>query len=237
MVEQLTLNQWAQGSSPWRCTNIKKADLIEVGLYFLNFAFIVLRVYDFAFVSGVFPFKFPLYNGKTNGIFVGLGFDVFISMFPNVFKNVFFAKIGQKYVRECVWERIQKRIFGPKQGKMRWRMRLGTYSKTHFRLKSGKNALENMFGNVSGNAFCPPPPKNYGKKYGLSHSFYHRNALKTSKTMAKHMAEAIVFTILSASRVLQPTTQRRSFNAARDPKKQRNKKPPLKLKRRQLLFG
>ena len=25
MVEQLTLNQWAQGSSPWRCTNQKKA--------------------------------------------------------------------------------------------------------------------------------------------------------------------------------------------------------------------
>ena len=24
MVEQLTLNQWAQGSSPWRCTNQKK---------------------------------------------------------------------------------------------------------------------------------------------------------------------------------------------------------------------
>ena len=25
MVEQLTLNQWAQGSSPWRCTNQKEA--------------------------------------------------------------------------------------------------------------------------------------------------------------------------------------------------------------------
>ena len=72
--------------------------------------------------------------------------------------------------------------------------------------------MENMFGNVSGNAFCPPTHKNCGKKYGLSHSFYHRNAPKTPKTVAKHVAEAIVFTILFASRVLQP-------NAGRAPQK------------------
>ena len=87
-------------------------------------------------------------------------------------------------------------------------MRLGTYSETHFRLKSGKNALENAFRNVSGNAFCPPPHKNCGKKYGLSHSFYHRNAPKTPKTVAKHVAEAIAFTTLFASRVLQPNADR-----------------------------
>ena len=29
LVEQLTLNQWAQGSSPWRCTNYKDRRCVE----------------------------------------------------------------------------------------------------------------------------------------------------------------------------------------------------------------
>ena len=36
MVEQLTLNQWAQGSSPWRCTNNKKDVLSDILFLFSN---------------------------------------------------------------------------------------------------------------------------------------------------------------------------------------------------------
>ena len=36
LVEQLTLNQWAQGSSPWRCTNKKTQDRKILRLFFLS---------------------------------------------------------------------------------------------------------------------------------------------------------------------------------------------------------
>ena len=36
LVEQLTLNQWAQGSSPWRCTNKKTQDRKILRLFFLR---------------------------------------------------------------------------------------------------------------------------------------------------------------------------------------------------------
>ena len=76
----------------------------------LNSRYATGKLTGFLFRSGFFPFKLPLYNGKSNGFLVYLDFDTFISTFPNVFKNAFFAKTGEKYVRECVRERIQKRI-------------------------------------------------------------------------------------------------------------------------------
>ena len=39
LVEQLTLNQWAQGSSPWRCTTTTKSELFPIGEGFGFFVF------------------------------------------------------------------------------------------------------------------------------------------------------------------------------------------------------
>ena len=39
LVEQLTLNQWAQGSSPWRCTTTTKSELFPIGAGFGFFVF------------------------------------------------------------------------------------------------------------------------------------------------------------------------------------------------------
>ena len=39
LVEQLTLNQWAQGSSPWRCTKTTKSELFPIGEGFGFFVF------------------------------------------------------------------------------------------------------------------------------------------------------------------------------------------------------
>ncbi len=38
MVEQLTLNQWAQGSSPWRCTKENREQSVH-GFLFAIFLF------------------------------------------------------------------------------------------------------------------------------------------------------------------------------------------------------
>src|SRR5699024_12095575 len=40
LVEQLTLNQWAQGSSPWRCTTSTKSELFPIGEGFGFFIFL-----------------------------------------------------------------------------------------------------------------------------------------------------------------------------------------------------
>ena len=43
MVEQLTLNQWAQGSSPWRCTNKNREQVLTV-FSFSDICFSVLEI-------------------------------------------------------------------------------------------------------------------------------------------------------------------------------------------------
>ena len=37
LVEQLTLNQWAQGSSPWRCTRLHPVCCMRTGFFVLPF--------------------------------------------------------------------------------------------------------------------------------------------------------------------------------------------------------